>query len=80
MSHKRKIDYTAVFSELLKMTHDPAHQYPRVKEIMSDFEAAVWVSLKKVMPNVVGPYSSHLMRTDTTLEVLKDHSKHTMID
>jgi hypothetical protein len=53
MSHKRKIDYTAVFSELLKMTHDPVHQYPRVKEIMSDFEAAVWVSLKKVMPNVV---------------------------
>ena len=35
------------------MNHDPVHKYPRVQEIMSDFEAAVWVSLKKVMPNVV---------------------------
>ena len=51
-----ELDLRSLFAsdeELLKMTHDPVHQYPRVKEIMSDFEAAVWVSLKKVMPNVV---------------------------
>lgn len=53
MSHKGKRDYKAVFSKLLELITDPAEGYPRVEEIVSDFEAAVWTTLKKIMPNVL---------------------------
>jgi hypothetical protein len=53
MSHKGKRDYKAVFSKLLELITDPTEGYPRVEEIVSDFEAAVWTTLKKLLPNVL---------------------------
>ena len=47
MSHKRKKDYEAVFSKLIELVN-----FPQVEEIVSDFEAAVWVTLKKLLPEV----------------------------
>jgi hypothetical protein len=47
MSHKRKKDYEAVFSKLIQLVN-----FPQVEEIVSDFEAAVWVTLKKLLPEV----------------------------
>ncbi len=52
MSHKRKKDYVAVFEEILKLVTDEDEGYPRVEEIMSDFEKAVWVAVRQVMPLV----------------------------
>ncbi len=50
MSHKRKKDYKAVFGKLIEIIEDPISGYPKVEEIMSDFEAAVWVTLKELLP------------------------------
>ena len=47
MSHKRKRDYEAIFAKLIELVH-----YSQVEEIVSDFEAAVWVTIKKLLPQV----------------------------
>ena len=47
MSHKRKKDYEAVFSKLIELVN-----FPQVEEIVSDFEAAVWVTLKNYYPKL----------------------------
>jgi hypothetical protein len=47
MSHKRKRDYEAVFAKLIELVY-----YPQVEEIVSDLEAAVWVTIKKLLPQV----------------------------
>jgi hypothetical protein len=39
--------HEAVFSKLIEMVN-----FPQVEEIVSDFEAAVWVTLKKLLPEV----------------------------
>ena len=53
MSNKGKRDYKAVFSKMLELIEDPVMGYPRVQEIVSDFEAAAWTTLKKLLLNVV---------------------------
>lgn len=52
MSHKRKRDYSAVFVHILSLITEPENNYPKVKEIVSDFEKAVWVSLRNLLPQV----------------------------
>jgi len=52
MSHKRKRDYKAVFTKIRELLEDPSHHYPKVMEVVSDFEAAVWISIRKIFPTV----------------------------
>jgi hypothetical protein len=50
MSHKRKKDYKAVFGKIIELITDTEKRYPKVQEIVSDFEAAVWVTLRELLP------------------------------
>jgi hypothetical protein len=51
MSGKTKQDYCAVFSSILDLLK-PDIYYPKVKEIMLDFEAAAWQACKEIFPGV----------------------------
>jgi hypothetical protein len=50
MSHKSKNDYKAVFVKLIVIIEVQISGYPKVKEIMLDFKAANWVTLKESFP------------------------------
>ena len=48
MSGKKKIDYKAVFQVLLDILPRP----PAVKELVLDFEAAVWLAARDILPQI----------------------------
>ena len=47
MTSRKAADYVAVFEEILRLV-----RYPSVVEIVSDFEKAIWVAIRKVLPSV----------------------------
>ena len=48
MSGKSKKDYWKVFRAI----RDALPEAPRVKEVMLDFERAIWVAFKSIFPQV----------------------------
>ncbi|EFX71017.1 hypothetical protein DAPPUDRAFT_256316 [Daphnia pulex] len=50
MSNKKKRDYTAVFEHILSLIMETENNYPNVEEVVSDFEKAVWGSIKNLLP------------------------------
>ena len=47
MPRQRAKDYAALLREIMGLTHAPS-----VKEVVTDFEAAVWKAIRTVFPSV----------------------------